>query len=124
MFAHRTATPKVANPINFIMMILLQLDWARYQGWYRHLEEMSKETGQATDFIVLMSGEPQGGLKKRSHQGPTADYYRYKSDGDYYGDDRTASGLSRRQFVLQLVVVDREATIRTVVTCSMKDAHP
>ena len=49
---------------------------------------MSKETGQATDFIVLMSGEPQGGLKKRSHQGPTADYYRYESDGDYYGDDR------------------------------------
>ena len=28
-------------------------------------EEMSKETGQATDFVVLISGEPQGGLKKR-----------------------------------------------------------
>ena len=40
-------------------------------------EEMSKETGQATDFIVLISGEPQGGLKKRRRQGPTADVYRY-----------------------------------------------
>ena len=51
-------------------------------------EEMSKETSQATDFIVLISGEPQGGLKKRPHQGPTADHYLYESDGDYYGDER------------------------------------
>ena len=49
-------------------------------------EEMSKETGQATDFIVLISGEPQGGLKKRRRQAPTADFYRY--DLDDYGDHR------------------------------------
>jgi len=51
-------------------------------------EEMSKETGNATDFIVLISGEPQGGLKKRPHQGPSADFYRYEADDYYYGDDR------------------------------------
>ena len=28
-------------------------------------EELSAETGQATDFVVLISGEPQGGLKLR-----------------------------------------------------------
>jgi hypothetical protein len=49
---------------------------------------MSKETGNATDFIVLISGEPQGGLKKRPHQGPSADFYRYEADDYYYGNDR------------------------------------
>ena len=49
-------------------------------------EEMSKETGKATDFIVLISGEPQGGLKKRRRQAPS-DFYPYDSD-DYYGDYR------------------------------------
>ena len=53
-------------------------------------EEMSKETGQATDFVVLISGEPQGGLKKRRHQGPPADFYRYDVD-NYYGDHRYRS---------------------------------
>ena len=28
---------------------------------------MSPETGHATDFVVLMSGEPQGGIKIRRH---------------------------------------------------------
>jgi hypothetical protein len=28
-------------------------------------EELSKETGEATDFVVLIGGEPQGGLKLR-----------------------------------------------------------
>jgi hypothetical protein len=51
-------------------------------------EEMSKETGNATDFIVLISGEPQGGLKKRPHQGPSAGFYRYEADDNFYGDDR------------------------------------
>jgi hypothetical protein len=42
-------------------------------------EAMSpKETGKGTDFIVLMSGEPQGGIKSR----PRSPY------GGYYGDDR------------------------------------
>jgi hypothetical protein len=29
-------------------------------------EEMSRETGKGTDFVVLMSGEPQGGIRRRS----------------------------------------------------------
>ena len=52
-------------------------------------EEMSKETGQATDFVVLISGEPQGGLKKRRRQAPTADFHRY--DVVDYGDHRYRS---------------------------------
>jgi hypothetical protein len=28
-------------------------------------ETLSTETGQGTDFVVLMSGEPQGGIKHR-----------------------------------------------------------
>ena len=30
-------------------------------------EPLSKETSKGTDFIVLMSGEPQGGIKMRRH---------------------------------------------------------
>jgi hypothetical protein len=48
-------------------------------------EEMSKETGEATDFVVLISGEPQGGIKKRPKQPPN--YYQddpYYYDGYYY----------------------------------------
>ncbi|WP_439542747.1 L,D-transpeptidase family protein [Hyphomicrobium sp.] len=46
-------------------------------------EDISKETGNATDFVVLISGEPQGGIKKRPKQ-PPPDYYAYDS---YYYDD-------------------------------------
>jgi hypothetical protein len=28
-------------------------------------EEVSSETGKGTDFVVLLSGEPQGGIKMR-----------------------------------------------------------
>jgi hypothetical protein len=31
-------------------------------------EEAHKETGKQTDFVVLISGEPQGGIKKRPRQ--------------------------------------------------------
>jgi hypothetical protein len=51
-------------------------------------EEMSKETGKATDFIVLMSGEPQGGLKSRPKAGPQSYRRRYYSDDDDYYDRR------------------------------------
>jgi L,D-transpeptidase catalytic domain len=30
-------------------------------------EPLSRETGKGTDFVVLMSGEPQGGIKMRRH---------------------------------------------------------
>ena len=39
-------------------------------------EALSKETGKGTDFVVLMSGEPQGGIKMRRHPQPWGDYER------------------------------------------------
>lgn len=48
-------------------------------------EEASKETGKATDFVVLISGEPQGGIKKRKRQPPPA-YYDYYGGYDDYDD--------------------------------------
>jgi hypothetical protein len=43
-------------------------------------EGMSTETGKDTDFVILMSGEPQGGIKKRRHE-PEA-HYRYDRQYD------------------------------------------
>ena len=45
-------------------------------------EGLSKETGNATDFVVLMSGEPQGGIKRRPRPAPVPQYNGY---GTYYG---------------------------------------
>jgi L,D-transpeptidase catalytic domain len=45
-------------------------------------EEASKETGQQTGFVVLISGEPQGAIKKRPKRDPYADDY--YDDNDYY----------------------------------------
>jgi lipoprotein-anchoring transpeptidase ErfK/SrfK len=42
-------------------------------------EGVSIETGKDTDFVVLMSGEPQGGIKSRRRDQP-----RYRREGDYY----------------------------------------
>jgi len=54
-------------------------------------EPMHKETGKNTDFVVLISGEPQGGIKKRPK--PPADFYPYDDYYYSYGrDDR------RRQY--------------------------
>ncbi|HEX5957399.1 MAG TPA: L,D-transpeptidase family protein [Hyphomicrobiaceae bacterium] len=40
-------------------------------------EKLSRETGKATEFIVVMSGEPQGGIKiRRRSPSPEARYYR------------------------------------------------
>jgi hypothetical protein len=41
-------------------------------------EGLSGETGKGTDFIVLMSGEPQGGIKFRRHGAETVRYDRYR----------------------------------------------
>jgi hypothetical protein len=41
-------------------------------------EGISKETGKGTDFIVLMSGEPQGGIKRRPRNS-------YVARGDDFG---------------------------------------
>jgi len=40
-------------------------------------EGASIETGKDTDFVVLMSGEPQGGIKTRHPEQP-----RYRQDDD------------------------------------------
>lgn len=57
-------------------------------------EEASKETGNATDFVVLIGGEPQGGIKKRPRQPPPG-YYGY--DYYVYGDDDYYDRRSRRR---------------------------
>jgi hypothetical protein len=43
-------------------------------------EALSSETGKDTEFVILMSGEPQGGIKFR-HRGPAADV-RYQRPRD------------------------------------------
>jgi L,D-transpeptidase catalytic domain len=47
-------------------------------------EALSNETGKSTDFVVVMSGEPQGGIKirKRNSDSPSA----WRRDRDPYGD--------------------------------------
>jgi hypothetical protein len=40
-------------------------------------EALSRETSKGTDFIVLMSGEPQGGIKMR-RRSPNSSYSRYR----------------------------------------------
>ena len=46
-------------------------------------EGMSTETGKGTDFVILMSGEPQGGIKMR-HRVPEAQYYDRSYDRQYH----------------------------------------
>lgn len=38
-------------------------------------EALSPETGKGTDFVVLLSGEPQGGIKMRQRNPPETDAY-------------------------------------------------
>ena len=49
-------------------------------------EGISKETGKGTDFIVLMSGEPQGGIRRRPRNSYVA-----RGD-DYYAPYRPSGG--------------------------------
>jgi hypothetical protein len=47
-------------------------------------ESLSRETGQATEFIVVMSGEPQGGIKIRRREPEARNRYeRYMRRGPY-----------------------------------------
>jgi hypothetical protein len=50
-------------------------------------EPLSTETGKGTDFVVLMSGEPQGGIKmrRRNPMGYPMGYGRYDSFMRSYG---------------------------------------
>jgi hypothetical protein len=38
-------------------------------------QELSSETGKGTDFVVLLSGEPQGGIAIRRHRPATEVWY-------------------------------------------------
>jgi hypothetical protein len=38
---------------------------------------LSSETGKGTDFVVLLSGEPQGGIKIRRRDPGLASEFRY-----------------------------------------------
>jgi len=41
-------------------------------------EEVSSETGKGTDFVILLSGEPQGGIAIRRSRPATEVWYRYE----------------------------------------------
>jgi hypothetical protein len=47
-------------------------------------EALSSETGKGTDFVVLLSGEPQGGIKSRRHSPGTAFPYARPRDRLFY----------------------------------------
>jgi L,D-transpeptidase catalytic domain len=46
-------------------------------------EGMSTETGEDTDFVILMSGEPQGAIKMRHHNPEAHDRYDQEYDRSY-----------------------------------------
>jgi len=61
-------------------------------------EAAHKETGKATDFIVLISSEPQGGIKKRPKRDPYYDdYFGYGGYG-VYDDGYSRRGRRRQQY--------------------------
>jgi hypothetical protein len=41
-------------------------------------EEVSSETGKGTDFVILLSGEPRGGIAIRRARPATEVWYRYE----------------------------------------------
>jgi hypothetical protein len=50
-------------------------------------EALSPETGKGTDFVIVLSDEPQGGIKFRKHR-PAPAYYGYERPRDrqlYWG---------------------------------------
>jgi hypothetical protein len=47
-------------------------------------EPMSSETGKGTEFVVLLSGEPQGGIKRRRRSSPSAFRYAHPRGGQYF----------------------------------------
>lgn len=55
-------------------------------------EELSKETGPGTDFILVSSEEPAGALKKRKREAPPPSAY---GDGDFYSDNYYYRPLNR-----------------------------
>ncbi len=54
-------------------------------------EGLSAETGKATEFVVVLSGYPQGALKKRPKPQPDRGFDRYYRDYRGYGYEASAS---------------------------------
>ena len=54
-------------------------------------EALSRETGKGTDFVVLMSGEPQGGIKIRRRPQPWGGDYGRPYGRSPYGYGRGPS---------------------------------
>jgi hypothetical protein len=57
-------------------------------------EALSPETGKGTDFVVLLSGEPQGGIKSRRRSPATAFRYAPPRDRLFYYRSPVGSPLS------------------------------
>ncbi|MGD9804483.1 MAG: L,D-transpeptidase family protein [Hyphomicrobiaceae bacterium] len=57
-------------------------------------EPASIETGKDTDFVIVMSGEPQGALKKRKREPSRRSYDAY--DDYYWGGGSSSSSRRRR----------------------------
>ena len=47
-------------------------------------EPPSSEIGKGTEFVVLLSGEPQGGIKRRRRSSPSAFRYAHPRGGQYF----------------------------------------
>jgi len=47
-------------------------------------EPPSSEIGKGTEFVVLLSGEPQGGIKRRRRSSPSAFRYVHPRGGQYF----------------------------------------
>ncbi len=47
-------------------------------------EPPSPETGKGTEFVVLLSGEPQGGIKKRRRSSPSGYRYTYRHSTPFW----------------------------------------
>ena len=58
-------------------------------------EGPSIETGKDTDFVVFMSGEPQGGIAVRAHHHEMAKRDRGWSEGDWWGSSWSNGDQSR-----------------------------
>ena len=57
-------------------------------------EALSSETGRGTEFVILMSGEPQGGINIRRHQPETGVRYEPSGGRLYYWRSPSASPYS------------------------------
>jgi hypothetical protein len=55
-------------------------------------EPLSRETGKGTDFVAVLSEEPQGGLAMRKRSTPTGFRFVRQPDRQFYGGSSRSSG--------------------------------